>query len=98
LAAQGVARQRTLGSTTGPAPAETERSREVQRLGKLLEDAGIKLSAVASDIMGVSGRAMLEALIGGDRDPARMAGLARRRMRSKIPQLTGALAGRFTRC
>jgi transposase len=73
-----------------------ERSREVQRLEKLLEDAGIKLSAVASDIMGVSGRAMLEALISGDRDPARMADLARRRMRSKIPQLTEALAGRFT--
>ncbi len=73
-----------------------ERSREVQRLEKLLEDAGIKLSAVASDIVGVSGRAMLEALISGDRDPARMADLARRRMRSKIPELTEALAGRFT--
>lgn len=73
-----------------------ERSREVQRLEKLLEDAGIKLSAVASDIVGVSGRAMLEALISGDRDPARMADLARRRMRSKIPELTEALAGRFS--
>jgi transposase len=73
-----------------------ERSREAQRLEKLLEDAGIKLSAVASDILGVSGRAMLEALIAGDRDPARMADLARRRMRSKIPELTEALAGRFT--
>ena len=73
-----------------------ERSREAQRLEKLLEDAGIKLSAVASDILGVSGRAMLEALIAGDRDPARLADLARRRMRSKIPQLTEALAGRFT--
>jgi len=73
-----------------------ERSREAQRLEKLLEDAGIKLSAVASDILGVSGRAMLEALIAGDRDPARMADLARRRMRSKIPELTEALAGRFS--
>lgn len=73
-----------------------ERSREVQRLEKLLEDAGIKLSAVASDIMGVSGRAMLEALIAGDRDPARLADLARRRLRSKIPELTEALAGRFS--
>jgi transposase len=73
-----------------------ERSREAQRLEKLLEDAGIKLSAVASDILGVSGRAMLEALIAGDRDPARMADLARRRMRSKIPQLTEALDGRFS--
>lgn len=72
-----------------------ERGREVQRLEKLLEDAGIKLSAVASDIMGVSGRAMLEALIAGDHDPARMAELAKRRLRSKIPQLTEALTGRF---
>jgi transposase len=73
-----------------------ERGREVQRLEKLLEDAGIKLSAVASDILGVSGRAMLEALIAGDRDPAALAELAKRRLRSKIPQLTEALRGRFT--
>jgi transposase len=73
-----------------------ERPGEAQRLGKLLEDAGIKLPAVASDILGVSGRAMLEARIAGDRDPARRADLARRRMRSKIPALTEALAGRFT--
>lgn len=73
-----------------------ERGREVQRLEKLLEDAGIKLSAVASDIMGVSGRAMLEALIAGDRDPAGLADLAKRRLRSKIPELTEALQGRFT--
>ena len=73
-----------------------ERSREAQRLEKLLEDAGIKLSAVASDIMGVSGRAMLEALIAGDRDPAGLADLAKRRLRSKIPALTEALTGRFT--
>ncbi len=73
-----------------------ERSREVQRLEKLLEDAGIKLSAVASDILGVSGRAMLEALIAGQRDPAVLADLAKRRLRSKIPALTEALTGRFT--
>jgi transposase len=73
-----------------------ERAREVQRLEKLLEDAGIKLSAVASDIIGVSGRAMLEALIAGDRDPAALADLAKRRLRSKIPALTEALTGRFT--
>ena len=73
-----------------------ERGREVQRLEKLLEDAGIKLSAVASDILGVSGRLMLEALIAGDRDPAALADLAKRRLRSKIPQLTEALRGRFT--
>ena len=72
-----------------------ERGREVQRLEKLLEDAGIKLSAVASDIMGVSGRAMLDALITGDRDPAALADLARRRLRVKIPELTEALRGRF---
>jgi transposase len=73
-----------------------ERGREVQRLEKLLEDAGIKLSSVASDIVGVSGRAMLEALIAGQRDPGVIADLARRRMRIKIPELTEALTGRFT--
>lgn len=73
-----------------------ERSREAQRLEKLLEDAGIKLSAVASDILGVSGRAMLEALIAGNRDPAALADLAKRKLRSKIPALTEALTGRFT--
>jgi transposase len=73
-----------------------ERTREVQRLEKLLEDAGIKLSSVASDITGVSGRAMLEALIAGQRDPAVIADLAQRRMRSKIGALTEALTGRFT--
>jgi transposase len=73
-----------------------ERGREVQRLEKLLEDAGIKLSSVASDIVGVSGRAMLEALIGGQRDPAVLADLAKRRLRAKIPALTEALTGRFT--
>ena len=72
-----------------------ERAREIQRLQKLLEDAGIKLSSVASDITGVSGRAMLAALIAGQRDPAQLADLAKRRMRSKIPELTEALTGRF---
>ncbi len=61
-----------------------ERGREVQRLEKTLEDAGIKLSSVATDIVGVSGRAMLEALIAGERDPARLAQLAKTRMRTKI--------------
>jgi len=50
-----------------------ERAREAQRLEKLLEDAGIKLSAVTSDILGVSGRLMLEALIASDHDPAALA-------------------------
>jgi transposase len=72
-----------------------ERTREVQRLEKLLEDAGIKLSSVACEITGVSGRAMLEALIAGQRDPVVLADLAQRRMRSKIPALTEALQGRF---
>ncbi len=73
-----------------------DRARQVQRIEKVLEDAGIKLSAVAADIMGVSGRAMLEALIAGQDTPAAMADLAKRRMRSKIPALTEALTGRFT--
>jgi transposase len=73
-----------------------ERGREIQRLEKVLEDAGIKLSSVASDITGVSGRAMLEALIAGNSDPTAMADLARRRLREKIPALTEALTGRFT--
>jgi transposase len=72
-----------------------ERAREAQRLERLLEDSGIKLSAVASDILGVSGRAMLDALIAGDRDPVALADLAKRRLRNKIPELTEALNGRF---
>jgi transposase len=72
-----------------------ERAREIQRLEKLLEDAGIKLSSVAADITGVSSRAMLEALIGGESDPVALAELARRRLRLKIPALTEALTGRF---
>lgn len=73
-----------------------ERGREVQRLEKLLEDAGVKLSSVATDINGVSGRAMLEAMIAGQRDPAVLADLAKRRLRVKIPALTEALTGRFS--
>jgi len=73
-----------------------ERGREIQRLEKLLEDAGIKLSSVATDITGVSGRLMLQALIDGSRDPAALAELAQRRLRHKIPELTEALTGRFT--
>jgi transposase len=72
-----------------------ERAREIQRLEKLLEDAGIKRSSVASDISGVSGRAMLEALIDGVRDPIELADLAKRRLRNKIPELVEALTGRF---
>jgi transposase len=72
-----------------------ERTREAQRLEKELEDAGIKLSAVASDILGISGRAMLEALIRGERDPQVLADMARGRMRPKIPDLVQAMIGRF---
>lgn len=73
-----------------------ERGREAQRLEKLLEDAGIKLSSVASDILGVSGRQMIEALMVGNHDPGVLADLAKRRLRSKIPELTEALTGRFS--
>ena len=73
-----------------------ERGRDIQRLEKLLEDAGIKLSSVATDVTGVSGRLMLQALIDGQRDPAVLADFAKRRLRAKIPELTEALTGRFT--
>jgi transposase len=72
-----------------------ERSREAQRLEKELEDAGITLSAVATDILGVSGRAMLAALIEGERDVHTLAEMAKARMRPKIPQLVQALTGNF---
>ncbi len=72
-----------------------ERSRHAQRLEKLLEDALIKLSTVATDILGVSGRAMIEALIAGERDPKVLAGLARGRMRVKHAALVEALTGHF---
>jgi transposase len=72
-----------------------ERSREVNRLHKALEDAGIKLDCVAADIMGKSGRDMLDALVLGTTDPRVLAELARRQMRKKIPALREALEGRF---
>jgi transposase len=74
----------------------TARTAEKQRAEKLLEDAGIKLSVVASDIFGVSGRAMLAALIAGERDPSVLAQLARTRMRAKISALQEAFTGHFT--
>jgi transposase len=70
-----------------------ERQREVNRLHKALEDAGIKLDCVAADILGKSGRDMLNALVAGTTDPAVLADLARRQMRKKIPALREALAG-----
>jgi transposase len=70
-------------------------SSEAQRIAKTLEDAGIRLGSVASDILGVSGRAMLRALVAGERDPDVLAGLARGRLRSKESDLREALHGRF---
>jgi transposase len=73
-----------------------DRTREMQRVEKLLEDAQIKLSSVATDIFGASGRAMLEALIAGQRDPKVLAQLAKRRLRAKLVALEEALRGFFT--
>jgi transposase len=74
-----------------------ERGREAQRLDKILQDAGIKLSSIASDILGVSGRSMLAALVEGGNDPAALAELAKGALRKKLPALQAALTGRFGR-
>ena len=74
----------------------TARTAEKNRVEKLLEDAQIKLSVVASDIFGVSGREMMAALLAGERDPKALAQLARTRMRAKIPLLEEAFVGHFT--
>jgi transposase len=71
------------------------RTSELQRLGKVLEDAGVKIDSVASSITTKSARDMIEALIDGERDPRVLAELARGVMRAKIPDLSMALAGRF---
>lgn len=73
-----------------------ERTREVQRLEKVLQEAGIKLSSVATRVLGVSGRAMLDALISGTNDTQVLSELARGRLRSKIPALKEALEGSFS--
>lgn len=73
-----------------------DRTREAQRVEKVLEDTGIKLSSVASSVLTKSARAMIDALIAGERDPRVLAGLAQGRMRSKIDELTLALRGRFS--
>jgi transposase len=70
-----------------------ERARIVNRLQKVLEDANLKLAGVATDVMGVSGRAMLEALLAGQTDTGQLAELAKGRLRKKIPQLKEALTG-----
>jgi hypothetical protein len=66
------------------------------RIHKTLEDANIKLGSVATDILGVSGREMIRALIGGQEDPNQLAELARRRLRNKLPELREALRGHWT--
>ncbi len=68
--------------------------RVAARVEKVLEDANIKLAAVASDVLGVSGRAMLRAMIAGEQDAERLADLAKLRLRQKLPELRTALAGR----
>jgi transposase len=72
-----------------------ERAREANRLHKALEDTGIKLDCVASDILGKSGRLMLDALVAGTTDPGVLADLAKGRLRTKLPALRESLEGRF---
>jgi transposase len=73
-----------------------EKTRTTNRIEKVLEDANIKLGSVASEVMGVSGRTMIQALLEGQKDPAQIADLARRSLRGKIPELQKALAGHLT--
>src|SRR5438874_3139969 len=73
-----------------------ERAAAANRIQKVLEDANVKLAGVATDVLGASGRDMLEALIAGETDPAKLADLARKRLREKIPALRLALQGRVT--
>ena len=96
---------RTFGTTIGQLERDLtrlrstqvqERTRAIERpLEKVLQDAGIKLTSVASGVYSVSARAMLEALLAGVTDPFVLAELAKGRMRKKIPQLQEALASRF---
>ena len=72
-----------------------DRAQEVNRLCKVLEDAGLKLTSVLTDVMGASGQAMIRALIAGTTDPVVLAELARGRLRQKLPALRQALVGRF---
>jgi transposase len=74
-----------------------DRARVANRIQKVLEDANIKLASVATDVLGVSGRAMLEAIIAGEEDPEELADLAKRRLRAKLPQLRDALRGKVTK-
>jgi transposase len=72
-----------------------DRQREMNRLHKVMQDTGIKLDCVATDMMGKSGRAMLDALVSGTTDPVVLADLARGQLRKKLPALRAALEGRF---
>jgi transposase len=74
-----------------------DRAAEVNRLCKVLEDAGIKLTSVATDVLGVSGRAMVDALVAGTTDPTVLAEWARGKLRAKLPALRRALQGHFRR-
>lgn len=82
--------------TRARATLEQQAAAVTNRIHKVLEDANIKLGSVATDILGVSGRAMLQALVDGETDPVRLADLARRRLRAKIPALQEALTGAIT--
>jgi transposase len=87
---------RDLREVTRYRKRQTEdRAQEVNRLHRVLQDAGLKLTSVMSDVMGVSGRAMIEALLHGTTDPEALANLARGRLRSKLPALQQALRGQF---
>ncbi|MDP9256426.1 MAG: IS110 family transposase [Actinomycetota bacterium] len=87
---------RTLRNLTRYRKAQIgERQREANRLHKILEDTGIKLDCVASDILGKSGRAMLNALVAGTTDASVLAELAQGKLRTKLPALREALEGRF---
>jgi transposase len=73
-----------------------EKTRTINRIQKVLEDANIKLASVATDVLGVSGRAMIQRLIEGETDPHKLADLAQRQLRGKIPEMEKALEGKLT--
>ena len=82
--------------TRGRAKLVDQTTAVTNRIHAVLHDANIKLGSVATDILGVSGRAMLQAIVNGETDPSRLADLARHRLRSKLPALRRALEGRVT--
>ena len=87
---------RTLRNLTSYRKSQIrDRQREMNRLHKVMQDTGIKLDCVATDMMGKSGRAMLDALVSGTTDPVVLADLARGLLRKKLPALQAALEGRF---